>query len=66
MTDRTMGSSVRRWTGVGTQIPDCHGEHALNRLFVPGLRCSLELWPFMKELDSGYEWPELTRARVGL
>lgn len=45
-----MRSCLRIWTGVGTQIPDCHGEHALNRLFIPGLTCSLELWLFMKEL----------------
>lgn len=61
-----MGSSVRRRTGVGPQIPDCRGEHVLNRLFVSGLRCSLELWLFMKELDSEYKWPELKRNRVVL
>lgn len=58
-----MGSSLRRWTGVGTQIPACHGDHAVNRLFVPGLTCGLELWLFMKELDSAYKWPELKSDR---
>lgn len=52
-----LGSSLRRRIGV-TQTPDCHGDQALNRRFVPGFICGLELWLFMKEWDSSYKEPE--------
>lgn len=41
MLEIAAGSSLRGRIGVVTQTPDCHG--ALNRRFVPGLTCSLEL-----------------------
>lgn len=47
MPEIAAGSSLRGRIGVVTQTPDCHG--ALNRRFVPGLMCSLELRLFMKE-----------------
>lgn len=56
---------VRMWRNAGNhrgilsrgtdRSPDCHG--ALNRRFVPGLMCSLELRLLMKEWESAYKKP---------